>query len=181
MRLSILICTISKRKNEFALLYTELRKQCNYVNAEILFNSSDTMTIGAKRNDLLQRATGDYVCFIDDDDTVDKNYISRIIEALKGNPDCLDLRGSYTKDGIKQKPFVHSIKYKYYDETEDYYMRPPNHLNVIRASIAKKFVFPETNFGEDTDWAMQIAKSGLLKHENILPGIMYHYRYKSNK
>lgn len=61
------------------------------------------------------------------------------------------------------------------------YERYPNHLNCIKSSIAKKFKFPETNHGEDTDWATQIHKSGLIKTEHYIPEIIYYYDYKSKK
>jgi hypothetical protein len=61
------------------------------------------------------------------------------------------------------------------------YYRPPNHLNVIKASIAKQFKFPEKNFGEDMEWSMQIQQSGLLKTEAHIDETLYYYIYKTNK
>jgi hypothetical protein len=106
-----------------------------------------------------------------------------ILKALKSKPDCLSLRGVITFDGHEPKIFEHSIKYSEYRTTANVitYERYPNHLNVIKSSIAKQFTFPEINFGEDTDWATQINKSGLLKKEVYIEEIIYYYKYVSNK
>jgi len=40
------------------------------------------MTIGAKRNQLLHRAKGDYVAFVDDDDLVSSDYVNKVLSAV---------------------------------------------------------------------------------------------------
>ena len=86
-------------------------------------------------------------------------------------------------DGQMPKYFEHSIKYNEYNTTQNFitYERYPNHLNVIKREIAVQFKFPEINFGEDTDWATQINKSGLLKKETYIDQVLYYYNYISNK
>lgn len=140
-------------------------------------------SIGQKRNDLLQQASGEYVCFIDDDDKISDEYIRLVLNALHNKPDCLSLRGIITFDGHEPKIFEHSIKYSEYRTTTNVitYERYPNHLNVIKSSIAKQFKFPEISFGEDTDWATQIHKSGLLKKEVQIDKVLYYYKFVSNK
>lgn len=189
MKLSILICTIPSREDSCLKLMDELYRQIEDLNVydkvEILSWDEKEVSIGEKRNELLTTATGEYVCFIDDDDTVSKDYVSKILQALTYNPDCCSLIGVLTTDGNNPEIFEHSIIYNQYKTNDHYsavkYERYPNHLNVIRASIAKRFKFPETNFGEDTDWATQIHKSGLLKTEMTIPGVIYHYQYISKK
>ena len=94
------------------------------------------------------------------------------------------MTGVITWDGNNPEVFEHSIKYKAYrtnDTGPIKYERYPNHLNIIRSDIAKQFRFPEINHGEDTDFATQIFKSGLLKKETTIDGVMYHYDYKAKK
>jgi glycosyltransferase involved in cell wall biosynthesis len=187
MRLSILIPTIEKRLGMFNRLFFELNFQIEMQNAfgivEILHDNDENKSIGKKRNDLLERATGDYVCFIDDDDIICNDYLRIVLKALQSNPDNLSLKGVITTDGNDPKIFEHSIKYKEYRTTENVitYERYPNHLNTIKSSIAKQFKFPEINFGEDTDWATQIYNSGLLKKEVQINEPLYYYRYITNK
>ena len=184
MKLSILICSIQSRGQLYTQLTACLWKQYNGLDIQMITEvDRGEMSIGHKRNLLLDRATGDYLCFIDDDDIVSSDYIEKIMKALESNPDCCSLTGVITWNGERPEIFEHSIKYSAYKTNDDKspikYERYPNHLNVIRSSIAKQFRFPEINHGEDTDWATQIYKSGLLKTEAEIKGIIYHYQYQN--
>ena len=175
-KLSILICTLISRKTLFNRLMINLKAQQTKA-VEIIYECDDgKMSIGEKRNKLLQRAKGNYVCFIDDDDDVDVRYIKLILKALKSNPDCVKLIGIMSTNGRNERRFEHSIKYFNYFELNTIYCRPPNHLNTIRRSIAIRFKFPEINMGEDTDWAMQISRSMLLETEALIDIPIYHTR-----
>ena len=180
MILSILICTIPKRKLLFDRLLALLDKQ-KTDDVEIIFDDAEKEPIGYKRNKLLQSATGQYLCFIDDDDIVSNDYVEKILTGLESKPDCCSLNGIITINGMNPRQFIHSIDHKHYYEKDTIYYRPPNHLNVIRSSIAKQFRFPEISWGEDTDWAMQICRSGILKTEHKIEGIIYYYLYLQNK
>lgn len=186
IKLSILICTIPKRADFFDRLLAQLAKQ-ETDETEVLYNGDPSMSIGAKRNELLQAAEGEYVCFIDDDDRVSDNYVNLLMDGINKSVDVCSLKGVITDDGEHPRIFEHSIKYKAYKTVVDSfypevtYERYPNHLNCIKSSIAKQFKFPETNHGEDTDWATQIFKSGLLKTEHYIEDILYFYDYRSKK
>lgn len=187
MKLSILIATIPSRADMLNKLVTELiRQQSKYGDLVEILGCSDDKSIGAKRNELLQSSSGEYVCFIDDDDWVSSTYIDDIFDAIKTDPDCVSLRGVITWDGASPEIFEHSLKYKHYithtmpvDGIK--YERYPNHLNTIKSSIAKQFKFPEINHGEDKAWADLINESGLLKKEIYIDKILYHYIYITNK
>ena len=77
MKLSILILTIPNRKRMFDKLISELNNQFTdekfipFEDYEILIQSDTDKTIGEKRNELLQRARGEYIAFIDDDDMIE--------------------------------------------------------------------------------------------------------------
>lgn len=182
MKLSILIPSLVDRYESRTELLFSLSAQYKGNDVEILTEiDRGEMSIGHKRNLLLQRAKGDYVCFVDDDDSVGSDYILKALTALESTPDCCSLLGVITWNGDTPQTFEHSIKYKEYKtnlEAPIVYERYPNHLNIIRTSIAKQFMFLEINHGEDTDWATQIFKSGLLKTEATIPGVIYHYKYK---
>jgi glycosyltransferase involved in cell wall biosynthesis len=139
---------------------------------------------GAKRNSLLQRATGKYTAFIDDDDSVTPEYLPLILEAINQDADVYPVNGFMTVDGYNRTSWRMSKELPYETIKENgktVFLRYPNHLAVIRASIAKQFVFPDINNGEDYDWATQIHNSGLLKTEVIIPNEIYHYQYKTHK
>jgi glycosyltransferase involved in cell wall biosynthesis len=186
--LSILIPTLPERAEKFNKLFFDINFQIEMQNAfgivEVLIDEAPKgKSIGEKRNQLLQKASGEYVCFIDDDDKLSNDYIRLILKALQSKPDCISLKGVITFDGHDPKIFEHSIRYSEYRTTANVitYERYPNHLNVIKSSIAKQFKFQEISFGEDTDWATQIHKSGLLKKEVHIDEILYYYKFVSNK
>lgn len=187
--LSILICHIPERydfmKRLSEILDPQLEKYKNFVNC--YSDDSRYKKIGRKRNELLARADGKYVAFIDDDDRISENYIELLLEGCRKDVDCCSLKGIITEDGVNPLVFEHSIKYKIYRtitdslEGEVHYERYPNHLNCIRSTIAKQFRYPETNHGEDTDWATQVFNSGLIKSEHYIPQVIYYYDYRRKK
>ena len=181
-KLSILICTIASRVESLQKLLMELHRQIGSEKIEIIINESGEK-VGAKRNELLQLAEGEYVCFFDDDDYPEKNYIKNILAGIEKGVDCCSLKGKYIVDDTLTSFFEHSIKYPAYKTTENEikYERFPNHLNAIKSTIAKQFKFPEINHGEDTDWATQIFNSGLIKTEHYINEVIYNYNYKTNK
>lgn len=185
MKLSILICTIPSRYASFMRLRTELYSQIlpHADDVELIFDSGNR-SIGAKRNSLLERASGEYLCFIDDDDWISPNYIDWLILGIGSNSDCCSLKGLYTVNGKQDGIFEHSLKYNEWRNDllgEVKYERYPNHLNCIRSAIAKQFRFPDKNFGEDYDWSAQVHESGMIKTEFYIPDTIYYYKYVSNK
>lgn len=191
MKISILICRLPKRYEMFHKLNQKLFDQYFGIcdgEIEVIWNGED-WTIGAKRNELIERAKGEYSCFIDDDDDISDNYIEWLLKAAESGCDCASLKGVITTDGENRYVFEHSVKYKEYktinivcpDSELVKYERYPNHLNLIKTSIAKQFKFPEINHGEDTDWATQIRDSGLLKTQFEIPEVIYYYKYISKK
>lgn len=189
MILSILIPTLKQREPDFYGLTRMIAEQRAMIpngihNIEILSESDNgELSIGRKRNILLDRAKGDYVAFIDDDDIIAHDYLQILMHGMWSKPDCFSLQGIITWDGLNPEIFEHSIKYKEYKTTENRikYERFPNHLNCIRADIAKQFKFPEINHGEDTDWATQVFKSGLLQNEYYIEQVLYYYQFKPKK
>lgn len=180
----MLRCLLSELHNQMKQLYnTENPKVLSFSDIEILINTNEHNTIGKKRNELLDKAKGKYVCFFDDDDQPGKNYIFTLMRGIEEDPDCISLRGIMTTDGQNPELFEHSIKYSSWKTTDNTikYERNPNHLNCIRASIAKQFAFPEINHGEDHKWSQKLQESGLLKKEYYTEEILYHYKYVTNK
>ena len=183
MKLSILIPTLTRRAHLFERIYGALSKQAEGQDVEILhLLDSGQMSIGDKRNTLLFMARGEFSCFVDDDDMVAGTYVGRILKAIEAVPDadCVGMAGIITSGRIQRK-FIHSIQCSDYTEGKGVYYRPPNHLNPIRTEISRQFRFPAINMGEDTDWAMQISRSGALTKEAEIEEALYFYTYVANK
>lgn len=194
MKLAILIPTLPERKESFESLCDSIVKQvtsCKLiytVDVDIIYDAAPRgVLIGTKRNWLMSEAVkvgAEYVCFIDDDDKIQPNYISNVMEGINKGVDACSLRGIITWDGQNPEVFEHSIKYSEWktNSTGDIkYFRCPNHLNAIKTSIASQFKFPEINREEDIDWSMQILASGLIKTEHFIDEVIYNYEYVSNK
>lgn len=189
MKLSILIPTLSSRSEQCLTLVDKLLDQVergNYiglVEVVTLYDSGEKPT-GQKRNELIQMAKGDYVCFVDDDDEVSANYIDLIMEGIAHEPDCCSLKGVYTVDGNNPEVFEHSLKYNAWrtnDTGVPKYERYPNHLNVVKKSIANQVKFPEIVFGEDKAWSDEVHSLGLIKDEYYIDNVLYHYKFVTNK
>lgn len=204
MKLSILIPTTPDRISFLSKLYTEFACQVGGFTFEIeeienatfekricldgqleIISLTDNKfySIGQKRNLLLNKSEGKYVQFVDSDDMISEDFISTEMKALKSDPDCLSLRGIMTTDGHTPEVFEHSLKYDRWETVTGpiRYLRFPNHINVIRADIAKQFKFPETNFGEDHAWSKSLHESGLLKNEVYIDEVLYYYKYRTKK
>ena len=196
--LSLLIPTTPDREPLFTRLKESLIRQAALIGAIDLVKIHTLETpkwdkakpirehsIGYKRNRLLKEADGLYVAFIDSDDRVAQDYVELLLEGIDQGPDCCSLNGIITEDGKNPLRFQHSIRHNAYvtcpDAEEIRYLRYPNHLNCIRADIAKRFEFPETMHGEDTDFATQIHRSRMLKTEYDIPEVIYYYDYTSKK
>ena len=182
IRLSILITTLESRKALFDRLYAELARQVDAAatdgEVEILVErDAGQASTGAKRNLLLERAAGDFVVYVDDDDDVHERYVSLILDALRtGNElDSLGIEGEITFRGKRTERFVMSNRYREYAWTGERYVRPPHHLNPIRREIATRYRFEEADHHEDSDWAMRICRDRVLEREVMVEGVLYRY------
>lgn len=181
MLLSILICRLVSRDDKYQRLRKILDPQMT-PDVEVLFlKDAGEVAIGIKRNALMLKASGKYIAFIDDDDYVSSDYISEVMEGIEKDVDCCSLVGEITTNGDDPRMFVHSMDYVEYATRGNVYYRPPNHLNVIKRDLVKSLRFLATNHGEDTDWAMQICRRGILKSEHKIKKTIYFYDFWSQK
>ena len=180
--LSILICTIPERKSMFIEILNRLTllKQKTSLTVEVLFDGKMDLSVGKKRNNLLDRAIGTYCCFVDDDDKVTDDYYS-VIEDSKLEYDCISLNGMMYNDGKSHLPFFHSLKYTSWIDTESAYYRNPNHLNPMKTSIARQIRFTDKNYGEDRDFSKALLESGLLQTEYEHDKLQYLYMFIKDK
>ena len=148
-RLSILVCSVYGRSGDLRSLVASLGRQ-GRSDTEVLIAVDDKVqSIGAKRNQLLGAARGEYVCFIDDDDMISPTYLYEIFRLLDSKPgvDAVCISGIFhdIQSGEKtiffDKPNAEWGAAKFHGGT--YYQRGLQHLDVIKLSIAKQFSFPD--------------------------------------
>ena len=179
--ISILIPTMPSRRFVLDKLLNEINRQieeCSRtIKIEVLIDCDEGQkSVGKKRNDLLKLAKGKYSCFIDDDDFIALNYLKSFESMIfDGTFDSSSLWGSYYNKNIFQKRIHHSVNYLKWSETSDTYLRCPNHLNLIRTSIAKSIGYADKRFAEDCDFSMRLLSSKLIKKEFQNPTNLYFY------
>lgn len=183
MVLSLLIPTLEARRAQFNELLAELSRQIHEggwsSQVEILgLADAGENSVGAKRNELVSRASGVFLAFIDDDDRVSSDYVARICGTIQQNPgiDCIGIRGEIAFRGGKPREFIHSIRYRDYFSRNHTYFRPPYHLNPIRREIAVRYPFAEVNYSEDVDYALRMRDDGALQNEVFIDVVLYYYR-----
>jgi len=185
MLLTILIPTITGREHLLSALIDKLSMQiieCEATSSvEVAYlPDNKEMTIGAKRQELLNGCKSEYFVMIDDDDTVSDSYIEDVILALEGRPDCVTYLEA-VRTGNKEAIASHRAIYAGWDNNKHgyAYVRTPYYKDVIKTEIAKQVGFNDIRYGEDHDFSERLKQSGLIKTEVHLPQIMYIYNAPS--
>lgn len=182
IKFSILICSLHIRKDKFKRLQNIIQPQLdkfeNLVEGIVITDNGE-MPIGKKRNELMRIAEGEYITFIDDDDTVSDNYVELLLEAMQADTDVIVFDALRYVDGPVDKAVKYGIEFgKDYHDAKFYY-RIPNHLMCVKKELALQVPFKEINFGEDSDYAKRLLP--LLKTQARIDRILYSYLYNSKK
>lgn len=191
MILSILIPSIPDRSEMLNRLLDNLYNQKRLVNnqhpslpgVEILTDCSKRYleggkTVGQKRNDLLQRANGNYLCFLDDDDNVPANYLETLVRAMEHGADVITFNSLFKCD-----TYWSLIDMSIENDNEE---ATPNgvtyrnawHICPIKSEIAKKYQFTSKNNAEDWDWMQRVLSE--VKKEYKLNVILHQYNHSAN-
>lgn len=185
MTLSILICTVEYRKPFFNRLMALLKPMIEgFDDVEIVYKSDFAlMSIGEKRNYLVNDAKGEYSVFIDDDDLVDSQYLKYVMPILReGKVDGVGFKGLIYHNNRLDREFIHKHGQEFVNpDDKTPYLRPLNHLNPVRTSIMKQISFLNISHGEDTNYATRLAESGLIKETAFIDRCLYFYYHRSQK
>ena len=180
MKLSVLVCSLTRRTKYLERLLAVLQPQLTD-EVELLIETDDgKLTTGQKRNILLEKATGEYVAFVDDDDLVASSYVQKILEAVKTEPDVVGIHLHHFENDVLHGMTYHSLKYNswWHERNKDLpgltnYYRNPNHINPVKRTIALQVKFPSAVRGEDKDYSMRLLP--LLKTEVFIDEALYYY------
>jgi len=186
--LSVLIPTLQSRQGAARALFADLYRQVETLpqppRVEILTALDEQeRPVGQKRNDLLTTARGRYVCFVDDDDWVEPDYIAALLAAMDASPhaDCVVFRGRYYVDGRAELEFDFDLQYPAYRNTAEKYERTPNHLCPVKRHLALAARFDAVNRGEDAAYARRLRP--MLRTQSVCRDSLgnkrqlYHYRF----
>lgn len=182
MKLSICIATLESRKHYFENITNHLRSQILEYNqqneVEIIFERDNKeVSVGVKRQKMIERAKGNYVVHIDDDDTVPYFYTTKILKAIEENPDCIGFK--VLCHNLPGRMASVSNKYDKWESNKDGfdYVRTIHHLTPVKREIALKIGYKDIRCGEDADYSLRLKQSGLLKSEVFIDEVMYEYLY----
>lgn len=190
-RLSILICTMDSRKAKFDSLIADLNAQRKDDSVEIrtlggIAYKDGGPTRGAKRQALLEAATGDFIVFRDDDDPCPPDYIATILPHCIDGVDCIghlfDCYG-YAKGGGMERASVSNRYKRWADNVDGFrYVRSTHHLVPVRREHALAAGFdPKMDNGEDFAYSMRLQKLGVLRNEVYLDKVLYTITHDPNK
>lgn len=172
IRLSILIPTIPKRNAMFQTLLGQLKEQASYCKkihptlglAELVWEDSKSVldggiSIGEKRQALLERSKGVYICYLDDDEHISPDYVETLLRLCYLNKDV----GTFRSIAMLSNNWAlidMSIHNKTNEQIhpEGITLRKPWHVCPVKREIGIKYKFTDSNYGEDWDWFGQVLK-----------------------
>lgn len=179
MILSILIASLQSRQYQLNLLLEELHRQVgDTADIEVLTEIDNReISTGAKRNMLLQRATGKYIIFIDDDDWPEPCYVAELMKAAESDADCFAINGWITTNGHNKINWALSKDYE--NHGTSFYYRKTNHITAVKRELALQAGFPDKSNAEDKAYSDKVAPLCKTEYKIIPP--MYHYRFSTHK
>lgn len=178
--LTIAIPTIETRRHKFAALLSAIEVQIEACKAEelveVIFEiDNKEISIGAKRQKLINRASGKYLVQIDDDDTIARYFVAEVLKATESDADCI---GYYEQIHHNRKLSIITNRAKEWSDKMAFgadFVRTPFFKNPIKTEICKMVGCADLRFGEDEDFAKRVKPH--IKTEHFIDKIMYHYRY----
>ena len=188
MKLSIMIPTTPDRRATFECIIQELHAQAAESRYEIgkdfeIISIEDNreMSVGAKRQKLLEMAKGDFVVGIDSDDFIAPTYLQDIIGAICLHGYGIDHVGFYERCNIdgQLSRSIFSIRHEKWGENIDGFdhVRCANPKSVIKRPIALRVGFEDLRYGEDRVFSDKVTP--LLHVECFIEKELYYYNYVS--
>lgn len=178
--LTVAICTLPVRHNYLQTLLNNLEQQIDLYNlqgrVEVLYlGDTKTLTVGAKRNKLAQIAEGQYITYVDDDDTLSGLYLIELIRAIDKYPniDVVNFNVEISINGAEGKPVLYSKEHIQDKNLKHAYLRIPNHLMCFNRKLVLSTPYLDISFEEDAKWAKAVLPK--IKTEQNIDKILYYY------
>ena len=184
MKLSILIPALRSRRKTRKQIEAVLLPQIEpHRGVELLIEEDNgRLPSGEKRNRLIRRSTGEYFCFVDDDDLVTEDYVPRIREACMSGAAVVSFW--IERIGNDRPRRIHELSIRYQDKQrlpDGNLGMAANHLCAWRRDVGTTVAFqPHLGYNDDLFWYTPLLASGLVKIEHHIPKALYTYRYDSS-
>jgi glycosyltransferase involved in cell wall biosynthesis len=190
--LSILIPSIPSRAETFVPLWVEINRQAEWVNTihvgpgtvEVIIDDSPAfldggLSIGKKREELVKRASGKYLCFLDDDEGIAPNYLQVLIELCKKGKDVCTFMNISKLDNFWMIVNM-SLHHKENEQgTNGIIKRLPWHICPVKSLYAKVVAFDDINYGEDWKWFEKVLSH--CRTEAHSEAVIHQYNHSSKK
>ena len=179
--LSILTPGVPKRLLQIAELCEELQNQIVEQSVEhLVLIDNKRRTVGEKRDALLRAARGRYVAFVDDDDLVSPNYVARLLEASRSNPDVITFRQRVEYNDLRgEVEFRLGHHNEAFNPHGGITRRNAWHVCAWRRKLAILSAFPAINYGEDWAFSAKLCALPNLREEHIAE-VLHTYRHSSS-
>lgn len=188
--LSILIPSIPEREQKRQNLIAELNNQIvgcfskaiPNTNVSFMWDDSPSflnggLTVGKKRETLVTRATGRYLCFLDDDETIAPNYLETLLLLCNQDKDVCTFNALYKLEnywGIINMRLGHTFN-EQTDPSRLIISRPPWHMCPVRSEYAKQYAFEDKNNAEDWPWMEKVLTH--CKTEAYADSVIFQYNH----
>lgn len=168
--LSILIPSIPKRKDRLNVLRDCLECRIESIvkqhemlgTVEVIIDDSKSfldggLSIGKKRESLVNRAKGKYLCFLDDDESIAPNYVESLLRLCNFDLDICTFR-AISKLETAWGLVDMRLSYKFNDQFSPEFTirRMPFHICPVRSAFAKLYQFEDINNAEDSRWMEKV-------------------------
>lgn len=183
---SILVPTLGERRPLFERLMAGLLPQVDPYAGRVRvvgWYNNGSPSLPQIRQTMVERASTEYISFVDDDDLVSQDYVAEIVGALDQDPDYVGFQVQCYSDGAPIGVAYHSLEFNRWVNLTGRYERDISHLNPIRRRHALRANFAKTRPGgaEDRAWADQLRRAKVLRTQVVIPRILYHYLYSTGK
>lgn len=176
MTFSVLIPSVPSRREMALSLFDRISAQINGAPVEVLLLLDNKQrTIGRKRQALLDIAQGDYVAFVDDDDTVADSYVPLILSAACASPDVIVFDSLCQINGDSSALVRHGLEFENQQFNPAGFTRTPWHIHPWRREIAQRHKFPDISYGEDWGWCQHLVAEAKTQMRVCAP--LYTYRF----
>ena len=188
-KLSILIITLSSRREVIKGLLDVLSHQCAQKPVQVLWlGDNRSLITGDKRNAIMSLANGRYLTFIDDDDMISDDYVDSILEAIGNDPAngpevityLVDKQRNGQHEKFQRFNKEYGMNYTVRAAKRRYQNMLPNHLCVWRKDIVRE-AFPPNTKSEDLKWAARQEPHYTKEGQHHIDKVLYFYRFDTSK
>lgn len=185
--LSVLLLVLNSRnwrplQKHLTALQQKLRTPSS---VEILIEGDNgALASGVKRQRLVNKAKGKYLCFVDDDDWVSNEYLSRILTGCRSGADVVTfVMETFPKNGFyRNRPLKKEFwRLGLYPDHRMVGLMAANHLCAWKSSLARRVGWcPYLGYGDDQLWYKPLMASGLVETSYHISKPLYHYNLDLN-